>query len=150
MLKRFTKISFESLEIWVITRLRPRQNNHQPKSGMPLYFQTACSCLGFVLNSIMTIIILITRSDAIGKYKHLLSLYTASSAIMCYCLALTGGTYFLNGRTLIYYASSNSLPFFPSQIFLVQYVVGFQQIFIYLAISFLYRYFAVCRFVNKN
>ena len=93
----------------------------------------------------MATIILITRSDIIAKYKYLLFLYTASSAILCYCPALTAGTFFVSGHTWIFYDSFNILPFVPAQIFIVQYAVGFLQVFIILVISFLYRYYAVCR-----
>lgn len=117
---------------------------------MVLYFQTALSCLGFFLNASMTVIICITKSDSIAKYKYLLLLYTASSAMLCYSPALSAGTMFVNGHTWIYYDSFNILPFVPAQLFLVQFCVGFLQVFIILLLSFLYRYFIVCRYVNSS
>lgn len=43
-----------------------------------------CICSGsvaFSLNSLLTYIIFITRGSSVGKYKHLLFLYTLSAAI---------------------------------------------------------------------
>ena len=50
-----------------------------------------CGCLALSFNSLLGYVILTTRSSLIGKYQHLLFLYTLSAAIFAAGQILTAG-----------------------------------------------------------